>query len=265
MKLGKKILTGVIILLAVIIILAVVVIMHLGSIVAEATRTFGTQATGTKVSVSSVYISLFSGNLRINKLVVDNPPDYKDKEAFGFDLVAVDLDVNSVFTDTIIVNKVEIANVRVDFEPTLQGGSNLTDIKNNIMKFVQAEKTGAVKKPEPEKEKPEDTAPEKAKKVIIKSFVINKGKIMVSSSMLNTSVALPLPRIELNDLGKESNMGEACAEIFDAIIKTTVETVASANIEGLDISKLKSTLLEDLPGTAKNIGQNIGKTIKDLF
>ncbi|MDD5597724.1 MAG: hypothetical protein PHV82_07250 [Victivallaceae bacterium] len=265
MKLGKKILTGAVILLVVIVILAVVIIMHLGAIVAEAARTFGTQAAGTKVAVKSVYVSLLSGDLQINKLTIDNPPGYKDKEAFGFDLVAVDLDVNSVFTDTVIVNKVKIDNVRIDFEPTLQGGSNLTDIKNNIMKFAQAEKTGAAQKPERREEKPEDTAPKKAKKVIIKSFVINKGRIMVSSSMLNTSVSVPLPRIELNDLGKESNMGEACAEIFDAIIKTTVEAVASANIEGLDIKKLKSKLLEDLPGTAEKIGKDIGKTIKDLF
>jgi hypothetical protein len=269
MKLRKKILVALIIIVVVIITLATVVIMHLGSIVAEATRTFGTQATGTKVAVKSVNISIFSGDLQINKLTIDNPAGYKDQEAFGFDIVAVDLDVNSVFTDTIVVNKVEIDNVRIDFEPTLQGGSNLTDIKNNIMKFTRTDKSAAAKKPEPSEEKPEAAAPKKEKKVIIKSFVINKGHIMVSSGMLDTSVAVPLPRIEINDLGKEKDMGEACAEIFNVIIKTTIEAVASANIKGLDINKLKSKVLEDLPGTAEKIGKDIGKDlgnkIKDLF
>lgn len=265
MKLGKKILTGLIILLVIIITLATVVLMHLGSIVAELTRTLGTRAAGTKVAVRSVNISLFSGDLRINKLTIDNPPDYKDKEAFGFDLVRVDLDVNSVFTDTIVINKVEIDNVRIDFEPTLQGGSNLTDIRNNVMKFTQAEKSGAAQKPGSRAEKPESAAPKKAKKVIIKSFVVDKGHIMVSSSMLDTSVAVPLSRMEFNDLGKESNMGEVFAEILNIIIKTTLETVASANIEGLDIDKLKAKALEDLPGTAEKIGKGIGKTIKDLL
>ncbi len=262
MKLKKKILTGLLVVVSVIVIAVVVVLLHLGSIIAEATRTYGTKATGTKVAVKSVYISLLNGDLQINKLAIDNPSDYKTKEALSFDLVSVDLDVNSIFTDTIIINKVEIANLKVDFEPTLQGGSNLTDIKNNIMKFVKGEETDSKK----EAEADEKAVPlKKAKKIIIKSFIVNKGEIMVSSSMLNTSVAVPLARIEMNDIGKESSTGKALAEIFNKIIKQVVDNVASAKIEGLDIDKLQSTLLKDLPSSAEKIGKDIGKSIKDLF
>ncbi|MCK5347127.1 MAG: hypothetical protein KAR20_27145, partial [Candidatus Heimdallarchaeota archaeon] len=103
--------------------------------------------------------------------------------------------------------------------------------------------------------------PEKAKKVIIKSFVINKGEIRVSSSILQTSVALPLARMELNDIGKESEMGEAVSEIFSEIVKSVIETVASANIEGLELD----AITKDLPDAAEKIGKDISKSIKDLF
>jgi len=264
MKLKKTIWKIIVGLLVLVVIAVVVVVMYLGSIIAEATRTFGTEATGTKVAVKSVNVSLLGGDLAINKLAIDNPPGYKTKQAFSFDLVSVDLDINSIFSDTIIINKIEIANVKVDFEPTIQGGSNLTDIKNNIMRFAQGEEADAKKESEPEADD-EAGSPKKAKKVIIKSFIINKGEIRVSSSMLQTSVAVPLARMELNDIGKESNMGKAFSEIINKIIEQVIKSVADAKLEGLNLDKLQSTLLKDLPGSSEKIGKDISKAIKDLF
>ena len=263
MKTKKKILTSLFVILAVIGIGAGIAIMYLGTIVAKGMRSFGTEATGTKLAVESVYISLLNGDLQINKLAIDNPANYKSREAFSFDLVSVDLDVGSIFTDTIIVNKIKIANLKVNFEPTIRGGSNLTDIKNNIMKFAKNEEADAQKETGPEEAPETDAEPKKAKKIIIKSFIVDKGEIMVSSGMLKTSISVPLPRLELNDIGEESAVGKAFAKIFDKIIEQIVMSVASANIEGLSLDKLKSTLLKDLP--ASGIGKNISKTLKDLF
>jgi len=260
MKWKKKIWHIIIGLLLFVVIAIVVVLMYLGSIIAEATRTFGTAATGTKVAVESVSVSILSGDLAINKLSIDNPQGYKTEQAFSFDLVSVDLDVGSLTSDTIIVNKIEIANVKIDFEPKISGGSNLTDLKNNIMEFVKGEDSEAKKTTEPEEEDKE-APPEKAKKVIIKSFIINKGEIRVSSSMLKTSVAVPLARMELNDIGKESEMGEAVSEIFNEIVKSVLEAVASANIEGLKLD----AITKDLPDAGEKIGKDISKKIKDLF
>ncbi len=252
-------------LLIFIIIAVVVVLMYLGTIIAEATRTFGTAATGTKVAVESVNISLLAGDLAVNKLSIDNPSGYQSLQAFSFDLVSVDLDVNSLFTDTIIVNKIEIANVKINFEPTIKGGSNLTDIKNNIMKFAQGGKSAAPEEVEPEPEVEEHDTGKEAKKVIIKSFIINKGEISVSSSMLKTSVALPLARMELNDIGKESDTAQVVSEVFNEIIEAVVKTVASAKIEGLNLD----VLTKDLPNAAEEVGKNltkdIKKTINNLF
>ncbi len=270
MKRKKKIWKILVGLLLFIVIAVVVILMYLGSIIAEATRTFGTAATGTKVALKSVSVSLLAGDLAVKELSIDNPPGYKTQQAFSFDLVSVDLDVNSLFTDTIIVNKIEIANVKIDFEPTLKGGSNLTDIKNNIMKFAKGDKVDIPKEPEPEAETESDQ--KKAKKVIIKSFIIDRGEISVSSSILQTSVALPLARMELNNIGKESDMPKVVAKIFNEIIESVLKTVASANIEGLNLD----TITKDLPNAATKIGKDITKDagkigkditkgIKDLF
>ena len=262
-----KIIGGILIFLVVVI---VVVIMFLGSIIAGTMRTIGTKATGTKLSVKSVGISLLHGDLKINKLAIDNPPDYKVEQAFSFDLVHVDLDVNSLLTDTIIVNKVEIANVKIDFEPTLNGGSNLNDIKNNIMKFAGLDKAPEADSKKESGEKPQDKkveggAAKKEKKIIIKSFVINKGTIMVSSNLLKTTIPVPLARMELTDIGKDSEMAQAIAEIYNEILKQVVTSVANADIKGLNLD----AITKDLPDTAEKIGKDISKGIskgiKELF
>jgi hypothetical protein len=261
MKLGKKILTALLIVIIAILVLVTVVLMRLDSIVAGGMRTFGTKATGTEVKVKSVSISLLGGDLAINNFSVANPADYKSKEALSFDLVSVDLDVNSMFSDTIIVNEVLIDNVKIDFEPTLTGGSNLTDIKNNIMNFVKKEKGETAEKPA-EEEKPATN--EKGKKVIIKKFIINNGTVTVSSSMLDQSIPLTLSKIELNDLGKESNMGETFSKIYDKILEEVIKVVSAAKIEGLDMDKIQSTLFKDLPESAGKVGEEVGKTLKDI-
>lgn len=263
MKWKKKIWKILVGLLIFIVIVVVVVLMYLGSIIAEATRTFGTAATGTKVAVESVNVSLLKGDLAVKKLSIDNPQGYQTQQAFSFDLVSVDLDVNSLFTDTIIVNKIEIANVKIDFEPTLKGGSNLSDLKNNIMKFAKGDENAAPKEPEPEVE--DHSAKKADKKVIIKSFIINKGEIRVSSSMLKTSVALPLARMELNNIGQEKDMAEAVSEIFNEIVETVVKTVASAKIEGLNLDVITKELPDKAEKIGKDITKDLKKTINNLF
>ena len=66
--------------------------------------------------------------------------------------------------------------MKIDFEPTLNGGSNLNDIKNNIMKFAGLDKAPEADSKKESGEKPQDKkveggAAKKEKKIIIKSFV----------------------------------------------------------------------------------------------
>jgi len=263
-KKKKKIWKILIIVLICIVAALFVTVLFLDSIIAGTMRSVGTQATGTKLTVKSVSLSLMRGDLRINEMAIDNPADYKVKHAFSFDLVHVDLDMSTLLSDTIIVEKVEIANIKIDYEPTLKGGSNLNDIKENIMKFIGADKAVEEEKEDKSGEKPEEksgeNAPKTKKKIIIKSFVINKGTIMVSSNMIKTTIPVPLARIELNDIGKDGEMGEAFADIYNKILKAVLETVASANFKDIKLD----AVTKDLPNAAGKMGKDIGKVGKDI-
>jgi len=248
-----KILIGVLIFIVVALAVAV---LYLDSIIAGTMRTIGTQATGTKLAVESVNLSLLRGELRINMMSIANPPDYKEKQAFSFDLVHVDLDVSTLLSDTLVVSKVEIANIKIDYEPTLKGGSNLNDIQNNIMKYIGADKAKDKVEKESEGEEVESDTPKKEKKIIIESFIINKGTIMFSSNMVKTSIPIPLPRVELNDIGKDSNMGEAFADIYSKVMQEVVNSVGKQNM---------GAITKDLPSATKKLGKDITKSIGDLF
>ena len=187
---------------------------------------------------------------------IDNPSGYKEKQAFSFDLVHVDLDVSSLLSDTLIVSKVEIANIKINYEPTMSGDSNLNDINDNIMKFIGVEEGKEPVEKEPEEKEVESDTPKKEKKIIIESFIIDKGTIMFSSDMMDKTIPISLPRVELNDIGKDSNMGEAFAEIYNKLMKEVVSSVGKKNM---------GSITEDLPDSTRKLGKDITKSIGDLF
>ena len=88
---------------------------------------------------------------------------------------------------------------------------------------------------------------------------------MVSSNLLKTTIPVPLARMELTDIGKDSEMAQAIAEIYNEILKQVVTSVANADIKGLNLD----AITKDLPDTAEKIGKDISKGIskgiKELF
>lgn len=262
MKLRNKILSGLLIVVLVFGIIVGAVIMYLDGIVASAMRKLGTAATGTELKVKSVGISLAAGNLTINKLTIANPTGYESPDAFWVEKLEVDLDVNSVFTDTIVVEKVVIEDIWIDFEPTLKG-SNLNDIKKNVMKFAQSQKSE--EKKSDQETKKEEPAPEgKGKKVVIKLFVIKKGTINVASKAMPSNISVTLNELTLKNLGQNNVTGEVFGQILDAIMEQVAVDVAAAKIEGLTSDVLNSKLLKDVSSQTEEVGKGVGKTLKDI-
>ena len=115
------------------------------------------------------------------------------------------------------MEKVEIEDIWIDFEPTLNG-SNLTDNKKNIMKFAKSQK--AEEKKSEETTKKEEPAPAgKSQKVIIKSFVIKKGTINVASRAMPSNISVTLNKLTLTNVGQDNVTGEVFGQILDAIME----------------------------------------------
>lgn len=251
----KKIILGIII---VIVVLVIIIMLSLDHIVKAGIERFAPQVLGTGVSVSSVHISPWSGNGAINGLKIENPKGFKAKYIFQAKRISVDLDVGSLFSNTIIIHSINIESPHIVYETGL-GGSNINALQNNIQSATAnaAKSTGQTKQTEPAKP---------GKQVVIESLVINGAKVTGSIGFVGTTASLP--KIEMKDIGRGGGMSYAQATqlVFGAIIKSL--TSIDLNSIGKPIGKAADTIKAVGKGIGEgvgDVGKGVGNVIQGIF
>lgn len=224
-----------------------VVIWQLDRIVTKGIRVVGTELVGTKVDVKNVAIKPFEAAVQINGFSVGNPEGFHKPEAIKVGNFFVDVDLNSVSSDTLIIDYIELSDVEVDLEYSLSKGLNLDVLKENIKNSANkfkgaaqpqeqtADQTATAQpeakpeaqpeaKPEAQPEaqaddtqKPEENAAQK--KVVIRKLVLKDIKFTFSSKTLNISAPLPLPDITMENIGEGKNIAEIVEEVLDELWK----------------------------------------------
>ena len=86
------------------------------SIVKNLVHKYGSQVTGTDVSLEGFDLSLFSGEASVKKIVVANPQGYKTPNFISLDGVSVKVNLDSVLTDTIIVESIIVNKPYLSYE-----------------------------------------------------------------------------------------------------------------------------------------------------
>ena len=211
-----------------VIIIAVVAVLFtsLDRIIKTAVETIGPEITKANVKLAEVNISATSGTGSLKGLLIGNPAGFKTERAFFLGEVSVEVDVGSITSDTIVINKVLIKAPEVTYE--LSGsGSNLDAIQKNIEAYTGGGKGAeAGAKAESKKE-------EGGKKLIIKELIISDGKIGVSASLLGgKQLNVPLPTIRLTDIGKKEK-GATPGEVAEKVIGSITKSAGSAATAGL--------------------------------
>lgn len=209
--------------------------------IVEGVNRFGPKLTQTKVTLSSANISLLGGKGSLEGLFIGNPEGFTGDRAFELGNVAVDLDVASVFSDTVVIHKIHILEPAISFERTRRG-SNLQTLQKNI---EAATGGGQVERTEPETTEPSDApepAAESAKKVIIEHLVVEGA--VVDVVFLGQTFTLSLPTLEMKDIGKEQggiNQALAVAqftqELIGSIVSAATEEVSDFGNIGREVGK----------------------------
>lgn len=204
MKRLLKVVIGLVIVAAV---LLLVLAMFAGHIVKHAVNLAGPQALGVPVALKNVNVNLLRGNFGLDELVIGNPEGFKTPAAIRVQKVAVNVKMASLFARVLVIDRIHVVGPEITYEVGLKG-SNIGAIQS---KAAPAE---------PAKEQPEP-ATEPSKKVQINDFLIESGKINVSTiGMAGQDVTVPLPAIHLVDIGKESDGAtpkEVIAKLFGAV------------------------------------------------
>lgn len=250
MKAVKTILIwGAIIILGALIVLPI----FISPIVKTAVEKIGPAVTGVPITLEGVSLSLLSGKANIKGLVVGNPEGFKSDSAIKLREFNAELDLTSLLSDKIIVRDVTIDGPEITYETRLTS-SNISTILKNL------ESKGGEKAPARD-EKKESAAP--AKKIQLDHFLFKDGRVMLASSQMGgKGLVLPLPTIELRDIGKEgdgTSIADMLKRIFAEINKTVARTIANPD----QVLGKGKEVLEGAAGGLKDKGSEMASKSKE--
>ena len=231
----------------------------LNAIVKTGIGTMGTQMVGAPVSVEEVDISLVSegGRMRASlmSLEIKNPPPFQTPRAMALPLVSVNMDRDSVLTDTIVIEEIIIDSPEITYEGSTKG-SNLSRIQENVQQYSFGGTGGETEN------KTEGTESASGKQVQISRVLITNAKVNVSlMGLQGNSLQMTLPDIVLKDIGKEDEgvgFQEAGAIIFGALFDGVRKIVPGSG-------KLVGEGIEKLGGSVKELGKEAEKIGKELL
>lgn len=213
---GLKI-TGIILVILLGTILAVG--MTIDGIVESGIEDSGSDLLKTEVEVDDIDISVFGSSADMDGFIVYNPEGFTDGAAISLNEIEIDLDVKSLLTDQILINKIRVKNPEIFFE---QKGPrvNLRELSNNI--DVGSE---------------EDSE----KTIIIKEFILEEGVIKIHSELeKERSAEASIDRLVLNNIGESGSetIQQAMKQILSPIIKNALSDAVKSGLK----DKLEETV-----------------------
>ena len=163
----------------------------LETIVKKVVNKYGSEITGTEVNLQGFKLSLTKGEGEISEITVANPKNYSAPYIFSLGDIFVKVDLKSLTTDTIIIDKIAINKPIITYEMLSLTQNNISQIQKNI-----AANTAST---EAKPAQTEDTASKdeaSSKKVIIKELVVEGGEIQAVANINGkaNSLTVPLPK-----------------------------------------------------------------------
>ena len=243
MKKAMKMLAWTILgIVALVLVLVLAIPLWLGPTVKTAANQVAPEYTGTKFSLGDVKINPYSGKYSLAQLHLANPEGYPVPEAFSFEKVAVDVDMGSLFTDTIVIRDITIDSVYASYV-SANGVNNFDWIADH-----------AQKKLGPKKEKEKDEGP--GKKVVIEKLTISGTRVKIS-----VMPEMPIPTITLKDIGKDKG-GATWEEIGQTILDALMQASSSIGqgltsaigLLGKDSDKILGSATNVLSGAKELLG-----------
>jgi uncharacterized protein involved in outer membrane biogenesis len=248
----KKIFVALVVLLVVVAGAGWYLLSSLDSIAKNAIEKFGSQVTGTSVSVDNVRLLPFNGAGTVSGLMVGNPAGFATPHALTLDQLSVTLDMNSLLgSGPIVIKEIDIVAPHVTYEVG-GGGSNLQTLERNARAYT-ADAADA----------PATAGAQPQRKLIIEDLYVRDGQVDVSATVLQGhALSAPLPEIHLSDIGADSGgatPGEVAQEVVGAISKNGVRVGAGA------LAHFATSAVTGVAHGVTGGATGVGKGLKGLF
>ncbi len=230
---------------------------------------YGSEITGTQVNLDSVKLDLKQGIGSLNQFTLKNPKGFATDYAIKFNKAELDLEVDTVLSDVIVIEKFSIDGASINYED-MNGKTNFDQIKANVDQYLKAkkadEKTTALNNQSNEENTANSAEVKKEKRFIIKRFEILNTEAKASMKLLGKrTVEVKLANIYLNNLG-QSEGGLSSEKLTESIVDAIQDKlVASINFKNLakELDKNIKEIKKDIKDVEKNI-KNIKKRSKKI-
>jgi uncharacterized protein involved in outer membrane biogenesis len=237
----KLLIIAAVVLLVVIVGVGVFLYNSIDPIVKAAIEKYGSEITGTKVSVGSVDISLKSGRGTIRDIEVHNPKGFSSEAVFRLGEITVDLDVSSLNKDPIVVDRVTILAPEVHVEVAANGQTNLGVVKDHVDSYSAG--SAASRKQEAGYEK----------KFRIATLTFEEGKLDADATAVGAgAIEREIPPVRMTDVGGARGGSP------DAIGKEVAHVLLGA-ATNVVTREIRSRATNELEGKAKKALDSILK------
>jgi hypothetical protein len=226
---------------------------------------YGTQITGTPVNLDSVKLDLKNGIGSLTQFTLKNPKGFSTDYALKFNKAELDLEVDTVLSDVIVIEKFSIDGASINYED-VNGQTNFDQIKANVDQYLKAKQAGEKTSAAGHSGKENRPEVKKEKRFIIKRFEILNTEAKASMKLLGKrTLEVKLANIYLNNLG-QSEGGLTSEKLAESIVSAIQDKlIASINFKNLakELDKNLKEIKKDLKDVEKNI-KNIKKRSKKI-
>ena len=173
----------------------------------------GTYATQTTTTVDTIEIGLTDGSFAMTGFNINNPDGFDTPHFLLLNSTAVTLDPASILSDTISIPTVTFEGLDIILDKG-QNPSNYNAILASLSRFESGEKS------------PQEPGPsgKPAKTIAIDSLILKDINIRLANmpgiSLLAGDIAINIPQIELQNIGKDEPM--SIPEIVNLVVKTVI-------------------------------------------
>jgi len=251
MKLIKRLLQVVLVLVILVAVAVGLIALRGGPIIREGVNRIGPRVLGVPVTLESARFNPLEGQVHLTGLLVGNPEGFRTESLFDLHHFEAAINVRSLLTDTIIIDRILIEAPRITYEMR-RGGSNLGVLLAHLEGEPKAAPT-----PDPDAE-PRTKATERT--VVIRELVLVDARVDVSATAAGgRTVPVQLSTITLHDLGgPDQDTAAIVAEIVRAIIQASgsaIQASGAAFGDGLD------AVIESLDGIGGADGERVRKAL----
>lgn len=239
---------------------------NLDRIVAAAIERYGSDATGTPVTVSSVRISLKEGRGSLSGLSVGNPAGFSTPKALSLGDIAIAVDTGTITGDPVVIDTITVSDPRVTYEINDAGRANINEMKKRVEAY---RRTGPAGKREA------GGSAGGGKRLLIRNLVIEGGEVaIVVPARAGGPLSARLPRTVLSNLGGKggSTPSAIAVQVLRPLLDQAARAAARKGVEqylgksaGEAGKALEEKAREKLGDTGGEAAKGAGEAVRKLL